>query len=229
MKQKLIINTLPLLSDLTGVGRYCDEICLELKQKDRYNTFYYYGLILKKYLTKKNMKGVGKFKSIIRKLPFFPSLRNIYTYIKSRINKTTFDIYWEPNFIPQDDIKALKIVTTVHDLSFILQPEWHPTDRVNYFNTHFFKNIRRSDKIITVSNFIKDEIIEHVGFDQKDIFVIYNGINHGVFKVYDQKALQKTKNNLNIGEDFILFVGSIEPRKNLILLLEAYTLLSEDK
>ncbi len=227
MKKELIINSIPLLSNLTGIGRYNNEICIKFKQKDMYDMYYYYGFISKKYLTKENRQQLGMIKSIIRKLPFFKYFRKIILYVKSIITQSKFDIYWEPNFIPQSDIKALKIVTTVHDLSFILQPEWHPKDRIKYFNTYFFKNIERSDRIITVSKFIKNEIIEHLGFNEKKISVIYNGVDHEIFKVYDQKILQITKSTLNISKHFILFVGSVEPRKNLILLLEAYSLLDK--
>ncbi|NLW81651.1 MAG: glycosyltransferase family 4 protein [Desulfovibrionales bacterium] len=92
-----------------------------------------------------------------------------------------FDLYFEPNFIPLD-IKAKNIVTTVHDFSFQIHPNWHPLERIEYFKNNFWKNIGRSNMIVTVSNFIRNQAIQEFGFEADRIRVIPNGFDQELFR-----------------------------------------------
>ena len=129
----------------------------------------------------------------------------------------SYELYWQPNFIPNSGIKAKKIVTTVHDFSFILYRDFHPKERIEYFEKYFFNNLDRSDMIITGSEYTKREILKYTKFKEDKIVVIYHGIDHNLFKVY-----QKIELGFDLPSKFILSVGSIEPRKNLLRLLKAY-------
>lgn len=141
----------------------------------------------------------------------------------SKIFAPTYDIYWQSNFIVSECIKAKKIVTTVHDFSFILHKDFHPKERIKYFEDNFFKNIYRSDIIITGSEFSKHEILERLDFKKENVRVIYHGVRHDIFKKLVNVSL-----NFNLPQNFIFSVGSIEPRKNLIGLLNAYNNLNDD-
>ena len=111
----------------------------------------------------------------------------------------------------------------MHDFSFILYKDYHPKERIEYFEKNFYSNVKKSDMIITGSEFTKKEIIKELNFDQKNIRVIYHGVDSSVFKKYES-----VETDLNLPKKFILSVGSIEPRKNLIGLLKAYNLLSKE-
>ena len=63
-----------------------------------------------------------------------------------------FDLYHEPNYIPFPCGRPT--VATIHDLSVVLHPEWHPADRVAYFAKHFEAGLRRCTHLLTVSEFI---------------------------------------------------------------------------
>ncbi len=195
----IVVNTIPLLSPLTGIGRYTYEISKRLD-----NATFYYGYFSKKLILKES-----KLKKIIEKTGLKRVVRKL---LKSPKFSKKFDLYWEPNFIPID-IEAKKIVTTVHDFSF-LNENWHNKERIKYFKNNFFKNIKKSDFIITDSEYVKAEVIEYIGIKPDLVKSIYLGVDHDVFY---NKNLKR--------ENFILFVGSIEPRKNLINLLKAYDIL----
>jgi glycosyltransferase involved in cell wall biosynthesis len=133
-----------------------------------------------------------------------------------------FDLYFEPDFI-SIHIPANRIVTTVFDFSFALFPEWHSRDKVLYFKNHFWDKIKRADRIIVISDFIKNEAINRFGFSKDRLTTIHLGFDHEIFKIYLPQALETVKAQYRLPENFIFFVGSIEARKNLKRLLQAYT------
>jgi glycosyltransferase involved in cell wall biosynthesis len=78
---------------------------------------------------------------------------------------------------------------------------------------------RRADSIIVPSQSIKSEICEHLGIDESKITVIPEAPRTSFWPVAETAAVRR---RLNTGDDFILFVGTIEPRKNLLTLVRAF-------
>lgn len=222
MKLKLLIDSISLLSPLTGIGRYTYEIAKLIEQKKNFECSYFYGYYSKKLLHPSTGKDVKLIKSFIVRNKLLKKIIRKFLRTSSKFFAPTFDIYWQPNFIPNDGIKAKKIVTSVHDFSFIIYKSYHPKERIEYFEKYFFKNILRSDMLITGSEFSKQEILERLDFQEDRIKVIYHGIDHNLFKVYNDLNV-----HFDLPEKFIFSVGSIEPRKNLLGLLKAYNLLEE--
>jgi glycosyltransferase involved in cell wall biosynthesis len=148
---------------------------------------------------------------------------------------TNIDLYFEPNFIPIIDVKARRTITSVHDLSFFNE-EWTPKERYDYFRTNFLKEIGKSDLIITPTDFVRQEVLERLGFEPGRVVTLHYGIDHGVFYEIEVKdstteteasGSRVVKNNSQDGlpERFILFVGSLQPRKNIVSLIKAYAAL----
>lgn len=168
-------------------------------------------------------EDIISFKSFITKNKFLKKIARKILLLSGRFFAPKFDVYWQPNFIPNEGIKSKKIVTTVHDFSFVLHKEFHPKERIEYFEKYFLKNIVKSDILITGSEFSKQEILERLNFSAEKIKVIYHGINHNLFKIYTDINI-----TFDLPKNFIFSVGSIEPRKNLLGLLKAYNLLSSE-
>jgi glycosyltransferase involved in cell wall biosynthesis len=221
MKAKILIDSISLLSPLTGIGRYTCEISKRIQDYNSFNISFYYGYYSKHLLNQKN-NNIKDLKNLISKNKTIKKLFRKILLLSANIFNKKFDIYWEPNFIPLDSIKAKKIVTSVHDFSFILYKDFHPKERIEYFENNFFRNIYKSDVIICFSEFTKKEILEKLNFSEDCVKVIYHGIDHNLFKIYNNIEL-----NFILPKKFILSVGSIEPRKNLIGLLKAYNRLPE--
>lgn len=228
MKNKIVIDAIPLLSSLTGIGRYASEVSKHLDKDGSFDTHYFYGYYSKKLIRSKDASQVKSLKSFLQKIPLLKKVLRKFLMLFSRVLAPKFELYWEPNFIPLDGIKSSKLVTTVHDFSFHEHPLWHPKERLDYFNTYFFKNVKRSDWIITGSEFSKREIVEYLGYPKEKITVIYHGVDQKLYKVYKKSDLQVSKSKFGLDDKFLLFVGSIEPRKNLLNLLKAYNLLSPE-
>ena len=224
MKSKILIDTLSLLSPLTGIGRYTNEITRNINETNDYDLTFFYGYYSHKLLEPTSQSNLKKkIVSQIVKNPFIKKIVRKIIILSSKNNYNKYDLYWQPNFIPNLQVDAKIIVTTIHDFSFILHTEFHPEERVKYFQENFLDNISKSDVIITVSHFVKQEILNRLEFKEKEIRVIYNGVNHNIFKIYNNTQLP-----FDLPNKFILSVGSIEPRKNLLGLLKAYNLLNKE-
>lgn len=223
MKPKIVIDALSLLAPLTGVGRYTFEVSKAVTDSKKFDIEYFYGYFSKILTTPKNSTKVKSLHSFIVKNEKIKKVVRAIVFELSGLFCKKYDLYWQPNFIPNKNIKAKKIITTVHDFSWELYPQFQPLERVEYFKNNFYKMIQKSDYIITGSFFSKEEILQRLDFKEERIKVIYHGINHDIFKVYDDLTL-----DMELPKKFIFSVGSIEPRKNLLGLLRAYAALPQD-
>jgi len=221
VKNRLLVDAIPLLSSLTGIGRYTYEIAKRVELFKQLECSYFYGYYSHKLIHPSSGKDIKTFKSLIAKSTILKKIARKVLMLSSKLFAPTYDLYWQPNFIPLENIKAKKVVTSVHDFSFILHSEHHPKERIEYFEKNFFKNIYKSHMIITGSEFSKQEILDRLDFKEDQVKVIYHGIDHELFKVYDNPHV-----DFNLPKKFIFSVGSIEPRKNLLGLLKAYNQLS---
>lgn len=216
-EDKILVDSISLLFPLTGIGRYTYEVSKQLEEDNSLLIEYFYGYYYKKLIQLSSSKEIKGLKSFILKNPMIKKMvrKILLSYV--HLFSKSYELYWQPNFIPNSGIKAKKIVTTVHDFSFILYRDFHPKERIEYIEKYFFNNLDRSDMIITGSEYTKREILKYTKFKEDKIVVIYHGIDHNLFKVY-----QKIELGFDLPSKFILSVGSIEPRKNLLRLLKAY-------
>ncbi|RHJ84842.1 glycosyltransferase family 1 protein [Parabacteroides sp. AM08-6] len=119
-------------------------------------------------------------------------------------------------------------IVTIHDLIFLRYPEFYkPIDRCIY--TYKFKRAcRQADRIIAVSEMTKQDIIHFFGIDEKKISVVYQGCDASFTHPVSNEVKKQVKKTYRLPEKYILNVGSIESRKNLMLIVKAMALL-EDK
>ena len=123
--KKILINTIPLLSPLTGIGRYCYEVSKCIEQTKNYNTTFHYGYNSKYIIYPSNQINIKKTKSVLVSNSLIKTIIKKFIKIFYKLFGSTYDLYWEPNFIPQSYIKSKKTVTSVHDFSFILHKQFH--------------------------------------------------------------------------------------------------------
>lgn len=227
---KIIINTSVLLNPLTGIGNYTYQVSQQLATLGGYDyTYYYQGRFCDKLQTsvlESQKNGLLKTKKLINRVPVIDYLaksgwRWFRDNFAGRFSPSRYDLYFEPSIMPIE-LPANKVIVTVHDLSFYYHPEWYESDTSAYLKRHFLKKILTVNRIITVSKTVKQEIIDILSIDQDLVDVIYNGVDHDVFKVYPEDIVSQYAMEWKIPGKFILFAGSLEPRKNLLRLLDAY-------
>ena len=112
-------------------------------------------------------------------------------------------------------------VAVIHDINFVHQPQDIPLLAEKYYNYYFPKFAKKSNRIATVSNYSKMDIVNEFGIDANKIDVVYNGANTK-FKAISKDIAEKTKKQFSEGSDYFVFVGALHPRKNIARLLQAY-------
>lgn len=143
--------------------------------------------------------------------------------IVSDINLENMDIYHGlSNEIPFGLQKSgVKSVVTIHDLIFLRYPEFYkPIDRLIY-KFKFKRACQKADRVIAVSEMTKRDIVDFFNISPDKIDVIYQGCDNS-FKVAATEELKKqVKEKYKLPDNYILYVGTIESRKNLLLALKA--------
>lgn len=121
-----------------------------------------------------------------------------------------------------------KNICTIHDMAYIDVPETVKLKTRKNLDINLKKSIKRADKIMTISEFSKSRICDVFNVDEKNIFVIPLGVNTNFFKKIDNKEkVVEVKNKYHIQGDYFLYIGTIEPRKNLERLIKAYSIFRE--
>lgn len=135
----------------------------------------------------------------------------------------SLDLFHSTNFLclPQ---KEGRRVVTVFDLTFILFPQYHPRYRVMVFKNFFSRSLELADKVIAISENTKQDLVDlmQVPREKIDVTPLAAGEN---FKPMSAQDSERVLSQYGITyRDYFLYVGTIEPRKNLISLLKAYEL-----
>ncbi|MBN1388388.1 MAG: glycosyltransferase family 4 protein [Bacteroidales bacterium] len=116
---------------------------------------------------------------------------------------------------------GIKTLVTVHDLIYMRYPGLYKAiDRNIYFGKikHACKN---SDHIIAISEQTKDDIVKFTGIDSKKISVIYQDCHPSFYKVPDEEMKKKLQKKYSLQDEYLLYVGTIEERKNLLSIIRA--------
>ena len=130
-------------------------------------------------------------------------------------------IYLFPNYSSWPTLFS-KSVPIIYDLSFVNHKEFvEPRNQV-FLEDQVKFSVKRADRIITISKHSKKEIAEHYGFDNALIDLVTPAVDIHKFYRRSESEILNTRAKYGIFENYILFVGNIEPRKNLITLLNAY-------
>jgi glycosyltransferase involved in cell wall biosynthesis len=117
-----------------------------------------------------------------------------------------------------------KLVQVVHDLSPLIEPSWfNLKTRAWHKFVGIRKTLRRADHIITVSEYTKQTVMAEAGIATEKITTAYIGINHELYQPnIAAEKLRFVRNKYGLPEQYLLFVGTIEPRKNLLNLVKAF-------
>ncbi len=114
-------------------------------------------------------------------------------------------------------------VVTVHDLSVFRHPETHTARTVDVQSTLLKQSVAKADHLIAVSEFTKQELVEVLHADPDSITVVPNGVDIDEFQLaLNEEQLNRIRETLGLHGRYFMYLGTIEPRKNVVRLVEAY-------
>jgi glycosyltransferase involved in cell wall biosynthesis len=111
----------------------------------------------------------------------------------------------------------------VHDLGFLHQPDAYKKSHVRFLKRKTPKFLRKARSIVTVSQFSKDDIVKHYKTKPEKIDVVYNGVKD-IFRPVSFDVKNVVKEKFTEGNEYFIYVGAIQPRKNLVNLLKAFSI-----
>jgi glycosyltransferase involved in cell wall biosynthesis len=134
------------------------------------------------------------------------------------------DIFHFPNFVARP-VRSARVVVTIPDLSFMRFPQFAEPKNLSFLSRHLPSSLERADKIIAISEFTRKEIAELFPSSADRLVVTPLGVSELFAPKNDPEGLTRVRQKYNLPRKYILFVGTLEPRKNLRTLLEAYRIL----
>lgn len=243
-KLDVILAADALRPPLTGIGRYTYEVARRLAQHEEVARLRYFsmGQWLDDPLSAfHSSPAEGNASSTPPTAPRGPTLRTrlatsplavqVYCaltprYFGWRLRGNRQSIYHAPNYIVPPF--RGKTVSTVHDLSHVLYPQFHPRARVDYLNLTLGPSLARTTHVITVSESVRQEMIERGLMSPERITAILEAAD-AAFCPHTAEMLEPAMQAMGLRADhYCLFVGTVEPRKNVERLIQAYELLPDD-
>ena len=227
---KIAINTLSLSKIKVGMGKYIAELVNNAPKADPYNTYFI-------YLSEENRKYFNLSHPNIELV----LVHNMWTqgflrilweqfFIPFSLYWNKINIYHAPGFVlPLFKVnKKIKYIVTIADMTFFSHPEHHIYWKQKYFKYMIPLSIKKADQVIAISENTKQDILQMVPVDKKKIVVTYLGYDTS-FSRQDKEKIKSTLKKYEITFSYILFVGMLEPRKNIPSLIKAFAAIKEKK
>ncbi len=232
MPIRVAFNATPLLSPLTGIGNYIVNLGAAFAASGEIDAYSFYGYRWRRGVPTSFGQGPGqaaqKLRDVIKPwVPFKRELRQVKQQIAFGygLRKRAIDVYHEPNYVPI--CYDVPVVITVHDLSWLRYPETHPADRIRWLERGLPRAIEHAAAIIVDSDFVRQEVLTTFPVHATKVRTVHLGVA-AEFHPRDAEATAATRLHYKLEHrGYVLAVATIEPRKNLTHVLNAYALLPE--
>lgn len=240
---RLLLNTESLRPPLTGIGSYTLNLLRQFNKNPKFEQvgcFNGEALLNADKQLQLASSGVNSSETPVRQSNFTDRLRKTVRGVpgayklRAALLDRWFDkaaqsipgaVYHEPNFFLKDYNGPA--VTTVHDLSFIQYPQYHPKGRVVWSTEQLPKTLMRADAIITDSDVVRSQLIESLAVPEERIRTVYLGVDEH-FQPRSQAQIGEFLSQFGLAyQSYVLFVGTMEPRKGVEVLLDAWCALPD--
>lgn len=206
----------------SGLGNYSRSLLVSLSKRHPENTYY---LFTPKIKNRINIENEEQFKIVVPGLKIFRLMGSLWRlkFINREIKQIKPDIF---HGLSQEipigiEETGVKVVVTVHDLIFIRFPEFYHRIDASIYYRKLVHACRVSDIIIAISQQTKNDIVEFLNISPEKISVIYQGCSPNFWKKYTNEQHNEIKAKYDLPARYLLYVGTIEKRKNLLALIKA--------
>jgi alpha-1,3-rhamnosyl/mannosyltransferase len=244
---RIVLNRQPTLGARTGIGHYTAELLAALAEQAGAGEIHVYptGWMWRLHArlmgvpssSDGNAAAVGWRRwlpglGLVRRVLAVPQVRSVlraaqplkYRHFQSVCRRQNYDLYHEPNILPMPCDRPT--IATLHDLSAIAHPEWHPVDRVRQYQRHLDRALGQCTHFLTGSDYTRQEIVHELGVAPERVTRVYHGIRQGLAPMPESDVAAGLA-ALGLPPSYLLHVGTLEPRKNLEMLIRAYCALPE--
>lgn len=214
---------------MTGIGRYLSGILKYILEVDKDNKYYLFSLHNLEDYEKRGfgIVATGE-KDIVPRRIYSPFWLNLV--LPKFLEKNKIDLFFEPNYFLPLWNKEIKNIITIHDLFHKIDKNYQQFYYRKYLDFFLPKSIKESSTILTVSENTKKDIIKFYSVPKDKIHVIYEAADE-MFqpRSLDEKYRQRLISRYNLPSIFILYVGMIENRKNIVGILKIADILQRNR
>ncbi len=226
---KIAAQINPCIGNITGVGIYEYEL---IKRLNNFEDIEVVGEVF-------DFKNKNEYLGFLANLDvnvcskisyeFYQKVHHYLAYNKVFPQNVHADITHFFNYIVPKRIGG-KVVLTIHDLTYKLFPETMELGNLARIKHDIKQSMERADKIVAVSNTVKQEMIDLLGVPPEKIEVVYPGVEFERFNMpLPKEEMIRTRDKYNLPGGYILYLGTLEPRKNILAILGAYYDLKQRK
>jgi glycosyltransferase involved in cell wall biosynthesis len=147
--------------------------------------------------------------------------------VRQDLKRLGADLYFAPNYLGLFG-RAFKTVLTIHDLVYRRFPEVTDPNTLRKLNRHLPYHARQAHAIFADSEATRREVIDLLEVPAEKVHTVHCGVHESFRPVEDRAALEAARRRYALPDRFLLFVGTVEPRKNLVTLLSAFADLAAD-
>jgi glycosyltransferase involved in cell wall biosynthesis len=226
---RIVVNAMHLSDRRTGLGVFSASLLDELSKIDVENEYLVlYGSAMVsslkgiRDLTPEQIQFAGAFSSFSRHLR---TLRHRWFPPRFLVQHVRPDIYHEMNYVPV--LKGDRTITTIYDMSFRICPERLPKKRVIWLEMNA-RRMKAVDHVLTISRSASSDIQDLLGVPEDRITIAYPGVNPIFRSAEHSRNRPIIINGISLQKPFVLYVGTIEPRKNIDLLIRAFRLVRQE-
>ena len=165
----------------------------------------------------------------IRRKPFYSRIYSVEEQLEYPLRLSQCEVWHSPHYnIPL--VKGnTRLIVTIHDLiHWIFRNEFFNSLQGFYAGAMLRKAITQADHIITVSHRTREDILEYFDADPEKVTVIHEGVGER-FRPLPVAAIETIRKKYRLPERYFLYVGSIKPHKNILMLILAYRRLFAEK
>jgi len=222
------LNATALLSPRTGIGQYVYHLGREFLEGGEVAPYFFYGSRWGTELRSQPLANISAVKAWVKRYvtnSYAVSRSLMQMRFSSGLAKHPIALYHEPNYLAYRFDGP--VVVTAHDASWVRHPETHPADRLEAIVRYFPRSLEVAAAILTDSEFVKRELVELFGVRPEKIFPVLLGVSAEFWPRGEQECSPALSgHDLAFGR-YVLAVGTLEPRKNIPALIEAYSILPE--
>lgn len=201
----------------TGIGTYARQLVRALAALDRENRY----MLLARPQDREAFHGLpDNFTPVFESVPVY-SLRELVA-LSWRLLRLRVDLYHSTHYVTPAVLHS-PVVVTVHDALHLFYPDFLPSRfAFLYAQRMIHRTLSRADKIITVTQGVRADVIQHFDVDSRKLQVVYNGISDVFRRKLPPEELERWRRDLGLQGPYVLFVGNPNPRKNLDTVVQAY-------